>query len=113
MNRDDTGSVGAKTLAPVAADLPKTLSVPVAGRRYFDMGRNASYEAARRGELPVIRFGRRLRVPVIALERMLVEASSIPIGALHGQPRFQDTHSGHPFGSLSGRREGRREERHD
>lgn len=52
----------------------KTLSVPVAGRRYFDLGRNASYEAAKRGELPVIRIGSRLRVPVVALERMLAEA---------------------------------------
>jgi len=26
---------------------PKTLPVTVAGRRYFDLGRNASYEAAK------------------------------------------------------------------
>jgi len=58
-------------------DTPKkTLSVPDAGKRYFDLGRNASYEAARRGELPVIRIGRVLRVPIIALERMLAEAGS-------------------------------------
>ena len=29
-------------------DEPKTLTVPEAGRRYFDLGRNASYEAANR-----------------------------------------------------------------
>ena len=52
----------------------KTLSVPVAGRRYFDLGKNASYTAAARKELPTIRIGGRLRVPVIALERMLAEA---------------------------------------
>jgi hypothetical protein len=56
------------------ADAPKTLSVPEAGRRYFDLAKNASYEAARRGDFPVIRIGARLRVPVIALERMLAEA---------------------------------------
>jgi hypothetical protein len=33
------------------ADDCKTLTVPEAGRRYFDLGRNASYEAARRGEI--------------------------------------------------------------
>jgi hypothetical protein len=55
-------------------DTPKTISVPVAGRRYFDLGRNASYEAARRGEIPTIRIGRLLRVPVVALERKLEEA---------------------------------------
>jgi hypothetical protein len=54
----------------------KTMSVPDAGRLYFDLGKNASYEAARRGELPVIKIGSRLRVPVIALERMLAEAGS-------------------------------------
>ena len=36
---------------------PKTLSVPDAGRLYFGLSRGASYEAARRGELPVIRMG--------------------------------------------------------
>ena len=55
-------------------DEPKTLTVPEAGRVYFDLGRNASYEAARRGEIPTIRIGRLLRVPVLALERMLETA---------------------------------------
>jgi len=55
---------------------PKTISVPEAGRRYFDLARNAAYEAARRGDLPVIRIGGRLRVPVVALERMLAEAGT-------------------------------------
>lgn len=57
-------------------DQPKTLSVPEAGRRYFGLARNASYDAARRGEIPVIRIGSRLRVPVIALERMLDKAGA-------------------------------------
>ena len=38
------------------------------------LGKNASYEAARRGELPVLRFGRKLRVPIVAFERLLAEA---------------------------------------
>jgi excisionase family DNA binding protein len=50
--------------------MPETYSVPEAGR-IVGLGRNASYEAARRGELPVLRFGRILRVPRVALERML------------------------------------------
>ena len=49
-----------------------TISVPEAGRR-LGLGKNAAYEAARRGELPVLRFGRKLRVPRIAYERMLSE----------------------------------------
>jgi hypothetical protein len=54
----------------------KTLTVPEAGRRYFDLGRNASYEAARRGDIPTIRIGRLLRVPVVALEQMLTTTSA-------------------------------------
>ena len=57
-------------------DETKTLSVPVAGKRYFDLGRNASYQAARRGQLPVIRIGGRLRVPIILLEKMMENAGS-------------------------------------
>jgi hypothetical protein len=49
----------------------KTLTVPEAGRRYFDLGRNASYEAARRGDIPTIRIGRLLRVPVVQMERKI------------------------------------------
>jgi len=49
----------------------KTLSVPQAGREYFELGRNASYEAAKRGDIPVIKIGRKLRVPIVALETML------------------------------------------
>jgi excisionase family DNA binding protein len=53
-------------------DKELTISVPEAGRR-LGLGRNASYAAARRGEIPVLRFGRKLRVPRIAYERMLSE----------------------------------------
>ena len=50
---------------------PKTISVPQAGRVYLGIGRDASYEAARRGDIPAIRIGRLLRVPVVAMERIL------------------------------------------
>ena len=53
------------------ADNPLTLSVPEAGKKYFGLSRNASYAAAARGDLPVIRIGKLLRVPVKALEHML------------------------------------------
>jgi hypothetical protein len=55
-------------------DEPKTLSVPEAGLRYFDLGRDASYGAARRGEIPTVRIGRTVRVPVVAIEQMLADA---------------------------------------
>jgi hypothetical protein len=50
---------------------PKTISVPEAGREYFNMSRNAAYGAAARGEIPTIKIGKLLRVPVVALEEML------------------------------------------
>lgn len=51
-----------------------TLSVPEAGKRYYDLSRNGSYDAAKRGEIPTIRIGRLLRVPVRALEQALDKA---------------------------------------
>jgi hypothetical protein len=51
-----------------------TISVPEAGKRYFGLCRNAAYGAAARGEIPTIKIGRLLRVPVRALERMLERA---------------------------------------
>jgi len=57
---------------------PLTMSVPDAGKRYFGLSRNAAYDAAARGEIPTIKIGRLLRVPVRALERMLERASERP-----------------------------------
>jgi helix-turn-helix protein len=56
-------------------DAPLTMSVPEAGRRYFGLSRNGAYDAAARGEIPTIKIGRLLRVPVRALERMLDHAT--------------------------------------
>jgi hypothetical protein len=49
----------------------QTLSVPEAGRDYYDLGRNAAYAAAKRGDIPTIRIGKLLRVPIRALEQQL------------------------------------------
>jgi hypothetical protein len=54
---------------------PKTLSIPEAGWQYFRLGRNASYEAAKRGDIPVIRIGaKKKRVPVVLMEQRLLKA---------------------------------------
>ncbi|MCK1693828.1 helix-turn-helix domain-containing protein [Bradyrhizobium sp. 144] len=52
-------------------DKALTISVPEAGQRYFGLSRNAAYAAAERGEIPTIKIGRLLKVPVKALEQML------------------------------------------
>lgn len=48
----------------------QVLSVEEAARA-LGLGRNSAYQAVRRGEIPVIRIGRRLVVPKAALERLL------------------------------------------
>ena len=50
---------------------PYVTSVPDAGRTYLNLGRGASYEAARRGDIPTIRIGRKLLVPIQRLKKML------------------------------------------
>jgi hypothetical protein len=55
---------------------PLTLSVPEAGKRYFGIGRAASYQAAAIGEIPTIRVGGLLRVPIRAMERLLDTAGT-------------------------------------
>jgi excisionase family DNA binding protein len=50
-------------------DAPAFLTVPEAAQ-VLRIGRSAAYEAAQRGELPTVRFGRRLRVPRHALLRL-------------------------------------------
>ena len=52
-----------------------TISVPEAGARYYGLSRNGSYAAADRGEIPPVKVGRLLRVPVRAMERKLDRAS--------------------------------------
>ena len=62
-----------KRFKATRADTPVerlTYTVPQAGE-ILGIGRNASYEAARTGQIPTIRIGRRIVVPIIALERML------------------------------------------
>jgi excisionase family DNA binding protein len=45
-------------------------SVPEAGR-LLGLGRNAAYDAARRGDIPTLRIGRLVLVPKMPLHRML------------------------------------------
>jgi hypothetical protein len=48
-----------------------SVDVPVAGRVAYGLGRNASYAAAARGDLPTIRLGKKIRVPVAQLLKQL------------------------------------------
>jgi excisionase family DNA binding protein len=48
----------------------KTLTIPETAK-VLGIGLNQAYEAARRGEIPTIKIGKRILVPVAALERKL------------------------------------------
>ena len=55
---------------------PLTLSVTEAGS-LLGVGKDAAYQAVRNGEIPVLRIGRLLRVPKVALEKLLSCESSM------------------------------------
>jgi hypothetical protein len=56
---------------------PPTIDVIEAGR-IIGASRNAAYAAASRGEIPTIRIGRLLRVPVVALAGLLIRYRTGP-----------------------------------
>ena len=41
------------------------------------LGKNAVYQAARNGQIPTLRIGRRILVPLTALERLLAEGHPV------------------------------------
>jgi excisionase family DNA binding protein len=51
------------------------ITVPEAGK-LLGLGRNSSYEAARRGDIPTIKIGKSIRVPRAAFHRMLERAGA-------------------------------------
>ena len=60
------------TKEPGQTDESLTFSIPHAGS-LAGIGKNASYAAARRGEIPVIKLGGKLRVPAAKWKRILAE----------------------------------------
>jgi excisionase family DNA binding protein len=52
----------------------RTISVPEAAK-WLGISRGAAYAAAISGQIPTIRIGRLLRVPIVALERKLAEVA--------------------------------------
>jgi len=55
--------------------------------RLLGLGRNAAYDAAKRGDIPTLRIGRRLLVPKIPFHRMIeltAQASDLGTQATKG-----------------------------
>jgi len=79
---------GHKRSANSAESNPDRLvyTVPEAGK-LLGLGRNAAYEAAKRGEIPTLRIGRLLLVPKAPLHRLVGLAgadSNVPLGTPQG-----------------------------
>jgi hypothetical protein len=53
-----------------------TLIVVEAGKKYLGLGKHGSYAAAAKGEIPTIKVGSIMRVPVAAMERLLSQSRS-------------------------------------
>ncbi len=64
----------ARRLPPEDWRLRAVISVEEGGA-VLDLSRNSAYKAAKNGELPVLRLGGRLVVPVAKLRQLLGEAS--------------------------------------
>jgi excisionase family DNA binding protein len=58
------------------APMRATITVEAAAKR-LGIGRNQAYAAAARGEIPVIRIGKRLLVPIAALERLVAGETAV------------------------------------
>jgi excisionase family DNA binding protein len=69
---EKAGDLGAEDVEPLVMQL-----WPEAGRA-LGLSRNATYDAARRGEIPTVRFGKLIKVPTAALRRMLENAGQSP-----------------------------------
>jgi excisionase family DNA binding protein len=67
------------------AELPEILTVEEVAE-YLGLGRSTCYDAARRGELPVLRVGRRLLIPKARLEEMLGGGTEPNGGSANARP---------------------------
>jgi hypothetical protein len=74
MTREGNRQAAEAALPPPAEDWRNRPTVPVeqAGA-ILGIGRNSAYEGIARGQIPSIRIGRRVVVPVAQLRRMLGE----------------------------------------
>ena len=64
---------------------PRLILTPMEVARLLGLGKNTTYDAIRRGDIPAIRVGKRLLVPRAALEEWLAGRGS----------KDQPTKSGH------------------
>ena len=69
-NKGKGGGVGSGLPRYIAIEKRLCITVPEVAEM-LGISRNFAYELVKQGQLPVIRFGKRLLIPRIALEKML------------------------------------------
>ena len=67
---DQVGKAEEKNLGTAGDSVRRTYSVEEAGR-ILGISRQAAYQYARNGTLPVLKLGKRMLVPKVALEKLL------------------------------------------
>jgi excisionase family DNA binding protein len=71
----DTRKTVSLEVDPMKTDTDATLVIDVAeAARRLGIGRSAAYQAVHAGQIPSVRIGRLIKVPVAALQRMLDRA---------------------------------------
>lgn len=71
----------------ITREQPRRLAVGVTeAAQMLGISRSLAYELAHRGELPVIQLGRRLVVPIVALERLVDAVGSLTSADVHASP---------------------------
>jgi hypothetical protein len=78
-----------------------TITVPEAGKRYFGLSRNASYDAAKRGEIPTVKIGKLYRVPVHLMEKMMGGRGKEDAPAENQEPLWRKAQKNEPLGRPS------------
>jgi excisionase family DNA binding protein len=76
---DANGGGGRSTARPRPDSDKKCYTVPEAAQ-LLGFSRNFGYELARTGQIPILRFGKRLVVPKAAFDRMLESRTDISNG---------------------------------
>jgi len=61
---------------PMKSGLDALVIDVVEAARRLGIGRSAAYQAIHAGQIPSVRIGRLIRVPLVALQRMLDQAGS-------------------------------------
>ena len=76
----------------MSSNKDKKVVTPLEACQILGISKNLCYEAIRRGEIPAIRIGKRLLVPIVALDQMLGINNHEPAKPVMGTATSDSTH---------------------